>query len=77
MLRIIEFDEPSSSLLIDKNQFEIIESENGFTVPSTILHNTKVSTANSSLDDYHVTSSFMTQISDPSPQTIFKTTFHP
>ena len=53
------------------------EHEIFITVPLSHLQNTKVSIANSSLDTNHITSSFITQISDSTPQTFIKTTFHP
>ena len=37
-------------LLIVKNQHKITEQEKNVTLPSTHLHNTKLSTANSSLE---------------------------
>ena len=52
-----EIFEPSSSFLLDKNQFKTNEPENIIRLPSTYLHNTKVSNSFSSLDNYHKTSS--------------------
>ena len=49
MLQFLEVFEPSSSFLIDQSQFKITELEKFITLPSTFLHNTKVSPANSSL----------------------------
>ena len=63
-----EINEVSSSFLIDKIQFKITEAMNKNILPSTHLHNTKVSTANSSVDGNHRTSSLKTQFSDPTPQ---------
>ena len=76
MPQISEINEPTSSFLFDKNQSKIIEPENSITLPSTYLHNTKVSTANTSLDNNHKTSTFVTQLSDLTPRRFIKTTFH-
>ena len=76
MPQVSDINEPSSSLLIYKFQFKS-EPRTIITLPSTYLQNTKVPFAKSSLDNRHVTSSFMTQLSDPTPQTFYKTTFHP
>ena len=63
--------EPSSSC-----QFQLTEVEKVNALPSTYRLNTKVPTTNS-LDENHITSSFLTQHSDPTPQTNIKTTLHP
>ena len=57
-----------------KNQFIFTEPEKFFTFPSTHLHNTKTSTANFSLDNNETMSSFMTQFSDTTQQTVVKNT---
>ena len=67
--RISPSDEPSSSFLFDKSQFRLTEPENIITLPSTYLHNTEVSTAYSSLNINQITSSFVKQLFDPTPQT--------
>ena len=46
------------------------EPQNNIPLPSTYLRNTNVSNANSSLDISHTTSSFMTQLSDPTTKTL-------
>jgi len=74
--QISENNEPSSSFLFDKRQLKIIETEIIITLPSTYLHDTKVSTANPFLDNNHKTPSFMTQLFDPSPQTFIRTDFY-
>ena len=72
-----EISEPLSSILIDKSHFKITETENINTLPSTHLHNTKVSISNASLDNNQITSSSMIQLFDPTSQTFVKSTFHP
>ena len=67
-----DFVETSSSC-----QFHLTELENIISFPSSYLHKTKMSTANSSPDNNPITSSFMTHFSDPTPQTFNRTTFHP
>ena len=76
MPQISEIIETSSSFLNGQSQFEVSEHENIFTHPSNSFHNTKVSTANFSLDNNHITSSFMTQLIDPTPPT-FKLNYFP
>ena len=76
MPRFFETKEPSSSLLMDNCQFKLGEPENKITLPSTYLHITKVSTAILALDNNQTTSSFTTQLSDSTLQTIDKTTYH-
>ena len=71
MPRISETFEPSGSKLIDNCQIKLTEPENNLSLPSTYLHNTKVSTAKSSLHKNHKASSFVTQLPDPTPQTFF------
>ena len=68
MPKFSEINEISSSSHFQKTEFDNI-----ITLPSTYLHKTKVSTANSSPDSNHITSSFMTQLSDSTPQTFTKT----
>ena len=75
MPQISEIKQPSSSLLIDNCQFKLTEPANSITLFSTYLHNTKVLTANTSLDNNQITSSFMTQLSATTPQTFVKTTY--
>ena len=77
ILQVSEINEPLISFLIDKSQSNITESKNIITLPLILLHNTKVSTGNSSLDNNNIMSSFMTQHYDPTPQSFIKTTFHP
>ena len=72
-----EIIDPSSTLLFDKSQYKITEPQNIITLPSTCLHNTKLSTANTCLDNKHIRLSFMNHFSDPTPQTFNKTTFNP
>ena len=40
-----EIIDPSSTLLLDKSQYKVTEPQNIITLPSTCLHNTKLSTA--------------------------------
>ena len=75
MLQNSLINQPLSSLILFKNQYKETEPENIFTLSSTYLHNTKVSTAKSTLDNNHITSSFMTKLSDPTPNIIIKITF--
>ena len=77
MAQFSEIFEKSSSFSVDKNQFKFTESENSITIPSVFMQDTKVSTAISSLVNNNTTPSFLTQLSDPTAQTYFKTTFHP
>ena len=77
MPQLSQIIELSSPISIDKIQFKITETENIITLPSTQLYITKMSTANVSLDNNHITSTLMTQLSDATPQTIIKTTVHP
>ena len=75
MPQISEIIELSSSLLIDKSLFYLTENEKK--TPFTHLHNTKVSTTSPSLDKSQIISSFMTQLSEPTPKTFVKTSYHP
>ena len=77
MAHFFENIEPSSSFLNQKIPFNVTETQIILKPLSTYLHNKKVSTANSSLDNNQITSTFITQFSDPTPQTINQTTFHP
>ena len=69
--------EPSSSLLSDRNEYKMTEHEIIITLSSIYLHNTKMSTANTSLDFNHIISSLRNQFFYLTPQMIDKTTFHP
>ena len=51
----------------DKGQHKINEIEIVFTFLSTFLHNAKMSTPKLSVDNNHITSNFMSQLSDPIP----------
>ena len=51
MPKVFEPNEPSISILDEKCHSNLKEPEIGITLPSTYLHNTKVSTANSSRDN--------------------------
>ena len=69
--------EPSNSFFKDNSEFEMTETEDDIiTHPSTFFHNKKLSTANSSPGNNHITSSLMTQLFDRSPLTIIETIFH-
>ena len=74
--QIFETMQLSSSISIQKCQYKKTEPENFTIFPSIYLHYTKVSTANFSRDNNHVTLSFMAQLSGPTPKTIVRTTFH-
>ena len=49
----------------EKTQFKVTEPENIITLPSNYSQNTKVSNANSFPNKNYITSSFLTQLSDP------------
>ena len=70
------FNEPSSSKSFAKSEFKSIEPKTNNTLRSTYLHNTKVSTAFSSLDDNQTTSTIMTQLCVTSTETFAKATYH-
>ena len=70
MLQISATKKPSSSMFIDECQFKITEPEYIMQFPSTCLQNPKVPTANLSLENIHISSSCMAQLSDHTPQTV-------
>ena len=64
MPQIFENTDPSSSILNNKDENERIDPENISVFTSVYLHITKVSTTKFYLEIIHLTSSFMTQLSE-------------
>ena len=77
MPQISESIELSSLQLTVRHRLEIPEPENNITLPSTYLHEKKVSTANFILDRNKKIPSSLTQFPDGTPQTLGKTADHP
>ena len=70
-------NEPPSSIFFAECQTKLIEPENIVTYTSTYMQTTKLLTSNSCQENYQITSSHMTQLSDKIPLTFVKTTHHP
>ena len=72
MPHISELNEQSSSILIDKGQFILMEQQKIVTLPSTYLQNIKMLSANCSLDKNQKTLSYLTQLPDNVAQTFLE-----